>query len=71
MSRYRGGATSTMISENDHEAGDGANTSLKQYGQYRPMLSGALSPNQRTGKVQVNYDQSSMSIIVIKDAVED
>ena len=45
-----------MISENDQEAGDGANTSLKQYGQYRPMLSGALSPNQRTGKVQVNYD---------------
>lgn len=34
------------------------------------MLSGALSPNSMTGKVQVNYDQSSMSIVLIKDAAD-
>ena len=32
--------------------------------QYKPMLSGTLSSNPNTGRVQVDYDKSTMSIVI-------
>ena len=35
--------------------------------QYKPMLSGTLSSNPNTGRVQVDYDKSTMSIVIRQD----
>ena len=42
-------------------------SNLRFAGQYKPMLSGSLSPNPQTGKIRVDYDQTSMSIVVVRD----
>lgn len=42
-------------------------SNLRFAGQYKPMLSGTLSPNPQTGQVRVNYDLSTMSIVLEKD----
>jgi len=58
--------SSTIVSEAERTALSGVYLGSH----YKPMVSGMLSPNPRTGKVRVDYDTETMSIVVVKDGAK-